>query len=78
VTLPVERLTRRAFLSLPEYSCSQPTGVVAGKVWRANPRAYPWFWPPELRGYEWLILEYVRDGPGVCRVDIRIPEVVTP
>ena len=36
--LPRERITQRAF-DVPEYSMSNPTGTVIGKVWKCNMNA---------------------------------------
>lgn len=33
-TMLVERVSKKAFDSLPEYSCSIPTGKTIGKVWK--------------------------------------------
>lgn len=31
------------FITLPEYSCSIPSGVYVGKMWKSNTRGGDWF-----------------------------------
>ncbi len=68
--LEAEHISRSAFDGLPEYSCSVPTGVYPGKVWRCNLNAFA----PRI-GTEplWVIREYVADGPDHCSIDCRRP-----
>lgn len=54
--LQEEEISRRAFDSLDEYSCSLPTGTTVGKVWKLNRNAFNG--GPE----DWLICEYVDIG----------------
>jgi hypothetical protein len=70
-----ERISRKTFESLPEYSCSLPTGAFVGKVWRRNDTAYhP---DPAVRAVpEWLICEYVEKSPpdpNRLAIDVRKP-----
>ena len=66
--LPQEKISRKAFDGLPEYSLSSPTGAVAGKVWKHNlcfGADQPF----------WLICEYVNHptNPELLRTDCRRP-----
>ncbi|GFE97539.1 hypothetical protein [Gluconobacter sp. Gdi] len=68
---PPLRGTLSYFKSLPEYSCSLPTGTTPGKRWRAQINVEPWgriTIPPA----GWVICEYY-DGPDVPegRIGIR-------
>lgn len=69
--LVVEKMSRKAFDSLGEYSCSQPTGVFVGKVWKRD-----LFFGT---GHEpfWVICEYVAHPtkPDMCRTDVRLPDI---
>ena len=66
--METERLSRLAFNSLLEYSCSVPTGFRPGKVWRCNLNAYR----PGATGELWIIREYLEDGS----IEDRLPEIV--
>lgn len=78
--LPVERISRRTFDRLLEYSCSEPTGVVMGKVWKRNIDAYPnrveHQQPSPAPPPCWVICEYVSAGIGFYHVDHRRPEII--
>lgn len=69
-----------ALMELPEYSCTNPTGVFDNKLWR---RA----WHARTRGGRrseidhWLVCEYVQHPtePGMCQTLVRraaSPEMV--
>lgn len=64
-----ERLSRRAFEALREYSCSIPTGVAVGKVWRCD-RNFGTGKDPD-----WCIREYVRHPTDPSRVTVETREV---
>jgi len=69
-----ERISRIAFDSLPEYSCSIPTGVTIGKVWKCNRN---FGLPTEEK--DWVICEYVDDprgDPSYAGIERRIPEII--
>ncbi len=79
--LPRERLSKRLFDSLPEYSTTDPTGVYPGKVWKRDLHAAMWDWGRGrlIRPNEaplWVLCEYVRSKPGHCAVKLRVPVVV--
>ena len=66
--LPIERMSRKAFDSLGEYSCSIPTGQRIGKVWKWNLHAFVHPPLPPL----WLICEYVSHAdPTKIGIDYR-------
>lgn len=68
--LPRLKMTREEFMALPEYSCSYPTGVTAGKRWRREDGAYS----PEARALGiptiWIIGEYkaIPGDPANCKI----------
>lgn len=65
-----ERITQRLLDSLPEYSLSNPTGVVLGKVWKRNSGMTD---PPT-----WIICEYVASrDPAFADIECRQPEIVS-
>ena len=68
--LPEEKLSQKAFDSLPEYSTSEPTGVILGKAWKRN---LTWGCDHEPI---WVICEYVSAGPNLASVQIRRPVVI--
>lgn len=70
--LPTETMSHAAFKSLPEYSCSVPTGVFVGKVWKCNLSA---FRPRRQSEPQWVIREYVANGPDRCRIENRRPVI---
>lgn len=71
---PIETIQRSTFDGLLEYSCSLPTGVTPGKVWKCNVNAYR---PPVgTHPPEWVIREYVSNGDGTCRVEQRVPKII--
>lgn len=55
-------MTRRTFLILLEYSASVPTGVYAGKMWRAY----------HGRGLWWLCWYGVAEDPEYCTIERRL------
>ena len=69
----VERISKKAFDSLPEYSCSIPTGVFIGKVWKCNLN-----FTKRIPGEDWVIREYVKDpaNPDYALIETRIPEII--
>ena len=72
-TLPVEKISRRQFDALLEYSCSSPTGVIPGKVWKRDLR----FGLHTSRSKPvWVLCEYVAAGPDHCRTEFLRPEIV--
>jgi hypothetical protein len=75
--LPVERMSQKAFDSLRDYSCSNPTGVVIGKVWRRNLTAYNAYKRLPPMEPLWIICEYVAcDDPSMAATQYRRPEIV--
>lgn len=66
-------LTRDEFWALPEYSVSNPTGVVPGKRWRRHDGIHD----PACKEPTWIIGEYV-DEPqnNRCVIVWSIPAVV--
>jgi hypothetical protein len=67
---PEERISRKAFESLNEYSCSFPTLTTIGKVWRCNMN-YGLPHPPD-----WMICEFVELSPpvpGRVGIEYRTP-----
>ena len=71
--LPVERISRRTFDSLHEYSCTNPTGVYPGKVWKRDLR---FGLHTKDSKPVWVLCEYVSSGPDHCRTEFRRPEIV--
>ena len=70
--LPRERITQRAFDGLPEYSMSNPTGTVIGKVWKCNMNVFRTDGPDPL----WVICEYIDIGdPKNVGIYYRIPVI---
>lgn len=51
-------LTKQEFDSLPEYSCSIPTGTTIGKKWKMNRFAFVKF-EDGIKREEWHLCEYV-------------------
>jgi hypothetical protein len=71
--LPQEKISRKAFDSLPEYSMSNPTGAFPGNVWK---RDLNWH---RHHGADpnWIICEFV-DHPTdktLLRIEYRRPVV---
>jgi hypothetical protein len=65
--LPPYRLTMEQFKRLPEYSASQPTGVIPGKTWRRHNGAHD---PNFLRcggRPRWVICRYENASPEMIR-----------
>ena len=60
-------MSQKSFEELPEYSCSIPTGVYAGKMWKARKSRDEWL----LRWYE-----YDPTNPHSCRIHSRIILIV--
>lgn len=59
-------LTQAEFDALPDYSCTVPSGVIAGKQWKRR-RVYT----DESQG--WLIGRYVAVGNDRCRIAWSTP-----
>lgn len=71
--LPVEKIRRKTFDSLPEYSCSMPTGVYPGKVWKKD---LMFGLHAKNTKPVWVLCEYVSAGPEHCRTEFRRPEII--
>lgn len=60
-------MDERAFWSLSDYSCSQPTGCYPGKAWRSNShqfnKSHPNVW--------WLCWFGYSEDPNMCRTYCR-------
>jgi hypothetical protein len=63
-------MSKKAFDELKEYSCSQPTGVYDGKMWKTNEFAYRK--SPDGRKESWLLKWYGPcDNSEMCRTYYR-------
>jgi hypothetical protein len=69
--LPVERIKRRTFDRLYEYSCSMPTGVIPGKVWRRDLN-----FGTSDRTKCWVLGEYTTKDENTCYIEWRRPEII--
>lgn len=68
----IEKISRKAFNRLPEYSCSIPTLTTIGKVWKKNLN-----FGKNTDVEDWLICEYVdHPNPEKVGIDYRIPEII--
>ncbi len=66
--LETEKISRKVFDSLPEYSISVPTGVFIGKVWKCDLNY-------NMTNHDWVICEYVAvPNSNLARVEYRKPE----
>lgn len=76
--LPVERITALAFMKLPEYSASTPTGVIIGKRWRRLDGAHDADFTRLGGKPRWIICEYVPapDDPKTATVKCTKPVVI--
>lgn len=75
--LPIERMSRRAFEGLGEYSCSLPTGQRIGKCWKINIHAYNLAQGLPAKEPLWLIAEYVQHTEAnKIGIDYRRIEIV--
>lgn len=73
-TYPVERISRKTFDALPEYSLTLPSLTTIGKVWKAN-RAMTW--AGRTGPDDWLICEFVsHPDPNLVGIDYRRPEII--
>lgn len=71
--LEPDHMSRRAFDSLGEYSCSMPTGTTVGKVWKRNLTAFRHYLGTD-RPPVWVICEYVQNPtPGMVGIVYRRP-----
>jgi hypothetical protein len=88
ITFPkrVVKLTRAELDSLPEYSCSLPTGATIGKQWKRNANAhrkpvcfhlhpFDGTQEPSFLGENWWLGEYAKDPNTKFRRD-GTPETV--
>ena len=80
-SLPVKKISRKAFDSLYEYSCTNPSGVFPGKVWKRNLNAYTFgeMMATPLRSPRpplWILCKYVTSKPGHCQIEFKRPEIV--
>lgn len=50
--------------ALPEYSCTMPTGVIPGKMWRRHDGSFD----PKCKDPVWLIGKYVEAPRGKVRM----------
>lgn len=67
--LPVERMSKAAFDSLPEYNTTLPTGTRVGKTWKRRV-------PSSGEIHTWMIGEYVKSAKvGFVDIDWRWIEV---
>ncbi len=65
-------ITQKEFDSLPEYSCSIPTGTTIGKRWKRHDGIFD----PTYKGpYYWYIGEYIDIGDP-DKVGIRYKKIV--
>jgi hypothetical protein len=66
-------ITKAVFDQMPEYSCSDPTGVYPGKMWVSCPEMYNHMYPTPLRG--WFLCWFIEApyNPAKC---IRISRPV--
>lgn len=70
---PHLRITYQEAKSLPEYSCSHPTGTTIGKRWRRHNGSYDRDWIRAGGKPYWLICEYAEcDPPREDRVAIKM------
>lgn len=70
--MSTETMSRKAFESLDEYSCSVPSGVRVGKVWKYDRNAYRGRRPEVPESERWLIREYVRLPDGRIAIEQRL------
>lgn len=69
----VEKIKRKVFESLLEYSTSNPTGTFVGKVWKRDLNVFRKNGPDP----DWRICEYVdHPDPKLIGIDYRIPEII--
>lgn len=69
--MEIERIKQKTLDSLPEYSCSLPTGTTIGKVWKRNNNFGSDLDP------EWIICEYVNHSdPNLIGIDYRVPVII--
>lgn len=64
-------MTEATFKRLAEYSCSQPSGVYPGKMWRADNAAY---WPEKVKAglhRHWLRWFGESEDPTMCSNNSR-------
>jgi len=59
---PAMKLTAAEFNALPEYSATEPTGVVEGKLWRRLDGLHDDRCPKHMR--VWMICKYQNLRPG--------------
>lgn len=66
-----QTLPQKEFDALNDYSMSNPTGVIPGKVWKRNTRVF--MGPPA----NWVICSYIEAAdPKFCHIEIRVPVIV--
>lgn len=67
-----ERISRKVFDSLPEYSISLPSLTTIGKVWKCDRNFYRQNGPDP----DWMICEFVdHPDPKLVGIEYRIPEI---
>jgi hypothetical protein len=68
--LPEEKISQKIFNSLPEYSISNPTGTMIGKVWKSDLNYFP-------IDHLWVIKEYMNHptNPDLVKIDLRRPVI---
>lgn len=70
--LPVDKMSQKALDSIPDYSCSEPTGMTIGKMWKRDAH---WHYPN--LGPLWVVHEIVsHSDPKFVRVLARQVEIV--
>jgi hypothetical protein len=62
-------MTEHTFRQLSEYSCSTPSGVYEGKMWRRHDGAHDPRCPPERR--KWLLCWYANLHETRCKIEMR-------
>lgn len=72
--LPKLPMTLRELQSLPEYSCSVPTGQTIGKRWRIHSGVYDRKFMEAGGIPTWIVAEYVEcDKPGMIGINYYRP-----
>ncbi len=69
-----EKISRKAFNKLLEYSCSLPTRTTIGKVWKKDRN-----FGSNTNVKDWLICEFITDpqgDPTMVGIEYRIPDII--
>lgn len=65
-------MDKKTFDALPEYSCSIPSGVYPGKMWRRENGAFDKEFLKKGGKTEWMLMWYgVSNDPQMCSINHR-------